>query len=302
MFHLVFCVLPAMVLSAGDTPEPFARVQAVPLPYHQVALEIDGTEIARYHYGPDVPKPFVFPLIGPAGRRVTRLTHPHDPVGHGHHLSVWVGHQNVNDTNFWEWNPNVRILHELIEEYTDGPTRASVTATNIWRDAEGNPVLNERRTTALVALEHNERYLDTTLEITPASEKVVFGKSSFGLFAVRVAKTMSVNDGGGTLRNADGAVGEKEMFWKHVRWIDYTGRVTTDEENGIAFFDHPANPNFPTGWHVRRDGWMGASFTLDGPYELLEGETLVLRYRLYVHDGKATPERIENHWKRFAEE
>lgn len=300
MLHFVLCVLPAVVLSGADIP--FAHVQAVPLPYHQVALEIDGIEAARYHYGPDVPKPFVFPLVGPAGRRVTRLTHPHDPVGHGHHLSVWVGHQDVNGTNFWEWNPDVRIVHQRIEEYTDGPTRASVIASNVWRDAEGKAVLNERRTTALVALENNERYLDTTLEITPASEEVVFGKSPFGLFAVRVAKTMSVHDGGGTLRNADGAVGEKDMFWKHARWIDYTGRVTADEENGIAFFDHPANLNFPTGWHVRRDGWMGASFTLDGPYELLEGDRLVLRYRLYVHDSKATPERIENHWKRFAEE
>ena len=302
MMYLLLSVLPVVVFPAAASHAPFPRVQAVPLPHHQVSLEIDGAEAARYHYGPDLPKPFVFPLIGPSGACVTRLTHPHDPVGHGHHLSVWVGHQDVNGTNFWELNPDMRIAHDRIEAYTDGPVRASVTASNVWYDAGGKAILNERRTTALTALENNERYLDTTLEITPAAGPVVFGKSPFGFFAVRVAKTMSVNDGGGTLRSAGGAVGEEALFWKHARWVDYTGRVTATEENGIAFFDHPANPNHPTGWHVRGDGWMGASFTLHGPNELPEGGKLVLRYRLYVHAGDASPESIEGHWKRFAEE
>ena len=94
---------------------------------------------------------------------------------------------------------------------------------------------------------------------------------------------------------------EKEVFWKQVRWVDYSGRVTPTDVNGIALFDHPSNPRFPTRFHVRNDGWMGASFCKDGPYELAPGDALTLRYRLYAHGPNATPESITQHWKVWAE-
>lgn len=294
----ILCLLPG---AEAERVRPFPRVEAIPLPYHQLAFEIGGVEIARYHYGPDVPKPYLFPFIGPAGRRLTRLTHPHDPVGHGHHLSVWVGHQNVAGVNFWELNPAVRITHERVERIEDGDDRAALVVVNAWRDADGRALMSERRTLALTALEGDERYLDVTLEFSPADGDVELGKTPFGFLAVRVAKTMSVNDGGGLIVNSEGDATEKNVLWKRARWVDYTGPVTADERNGIAFFDHPGNPRFPTGYHVRSDGWMGASFCLEEPYTLAEGAVLRLRYRLYAHDGRATPETIDEHWRRFAD-
>jgi len=117
--------------AAGEQP-PFPRVQAVPMPGCQVAFEIDGIEAARYHYDPSHHRPFVFPLIGPAGRPLTRLTHPHDPDGHGHHLSIWVAHRDVNGTNFWE-DGEARIVHEAIAKYEDGADAASLIVRNVWR-------------------------------------------------------------------------------------------------------------------------------------------------------------------------
>jgi Family of unknown function (DUF6807) len=278
----------------------FPHVQTVPMPDQQIAFEVGGREIARYHYGPSVHTPFVFPLIGPAGRRLTRLTHPHDPDGHGHHLSIWVAHRDVNESNFWEHTNPARIAHQAIEKLTDGAS-GSVSVRNAWLDAEGTPILSERRTTALRPLADGESYLDTTIELAPADGDVTFGKTSFGFFAVRVAKTMSVNDGGGVLRNSEGGVGEKALFWKHARWVDYSGRVTPDTVNGITLLDHPGNPRHPAAYHVRGDGWMGASFCVEEPYVLKKGDTLRLRYRLYAHAARS-PEQIDAHWKQFAEE
>jgi hypothetical protein len=34
-------------------------------------------------------------------------------------------------------------------------------------------------------------------------------------------------------------------------------RVAVTE--GITYFDHAKNPSYPSHWHVREDGWMGAS-------------------------------------------
>ena len=285
-------------LGAGEAP-PFPRVQAVPMPGRQVAFEIDGAEVARYNYDASYHRPFVFPLIGPAGRGLTRLTHPHDPDGHGHHLSIWVSHQKVNGANFWENGP-ARIVHEAIEKLEDGADAAAVVVRNVWRDGDGKALLNERRTIRLHALPNNERCLDLILELTPAGGSVTFGKTPFGFLGFRVAKTMGVHDGGGTIRNSEGGVNEEEVLWKRARWVDYSGRVTPDDVNGLALFDHPGNPRFPTYFHVRNDGWVGASFCYEEPYELDAGETLILRYRLYAHHGNATPEAIDLEWQRFA--
>ncbi len=279
---------------------PFPLVSAVPLPDSRIGFEIAGHEIARYHYGEDAAKPYVFPIIGPAGRRLTRLTHPHDPHGHRHHLSIWAAHQNVNGVNFWEEGNGSRIVHDRIDKIGDGPGAAFVAVFNRWIDPDGKPILDERRKLTLHALDNNERYLDIELQFVPSTDAVVLGKTPFGFLGVRVAKTMSTNDGGGTIRNSEGLVNESEVLWKRARWVDYTGPVKPGVTNGIAIFDHPDNPGFPTHYHVRGDGWMGASLTYEGAMELAEGETLKLCYRLFAHGPDASPDRIDAHWKRFA--
>jgi len=285
--------------AASETVLP--RVQAVPLPDKQVSFEIDGLEVARCHYGPSAPKPYVFPLIGPAGRRLTRLTHPHDPEGHGHHRSIWIAHQDVNGVNFWE-ESSARIVHQRIERYADGREAASITIRNLWQNQEGKALLEERRTVTLRALPRNERYLDIKLEFTPAADPVTLGKTPFGFLGVRVAKTMGVKDGGGTIRNSEGGVNEAGVFRKRARWVDYSGPVSTTARNGITIFDHPDNPRFPSYFRVRDDGWMGTSFCLEAPYEIVKGKTLALHYRLYAHTDEAAPKLIEEHWRRFADE
>ena len=69
---------------------------------------------------------------------------------------------------------------------------------------------------------------------------------------------------------------------------------------GITLFDHPANPNHPTYFHVRNDGWMGASLTYDAPRTIAPEAPLRLRYGLYIHRGVPAPETIERQWQAFA--
>jgi hypothetical protein len=85
----------------GAEPKPVPLMQAIPQAHEQVTFERNALEIARYHYGADLKRPFVFPLIGPAGRSVTRMGHPRDPQTHSHHNSVWISHESVNGANFW---------------------------------------------------------------------------------------------------------------------------------------------------------------------------------------------------------
>ena len=44
---------------------------------HQVQFLVDGRERLRWHFGPQYPRPFFYPLVGPAsGLSMTRMGHP----------------------------------------------------------------------------------------------------------------------------------------------------------------------------------------------------------------------------------
>ncbi len=70
---------------------------------------------------------------------------------------------------------------------------------------------------------------------------------------------------------------------------------------GITLFDHPDNPNHPSYFHVRNDGWMGASLTYDGPRQIAPDKPLHVRYGLYVHSDMKTSADIEKQWKAFGD-
>ena len=280
----------------------FPRMQVIPLPDDKASFRHDGREILRYHFGTTAPKTYCWPLVGPAGRPVIRIGHPHDPVSHRHHRGIWVAHAHVNGMDFWGEDSGSTIRHQAIERYEDGPSRATLVARNVWLGPAGNPVLMERRTLSAMPLPGDECAVDVQLEFEAAEDTVTVGATPFGFLGVRVAKTMSVADGGGTIVNSEGGSDEEGTFWKRARWLDYSGPIAPGRRNGILFLDHPGNPEHPTFWHTRRDGWMGASFSLKNPFRLAKEEKLKLRYRLVAHDGDADPARAEAAWKRFAAE
>lgn len=285
-----------------DSRKIFPGMQVIPLPDEKASFRHEGREILRYHFGTTAPKTYCWPLVGPAGFPVVRIGHPHDPVSHRHHRGIWVAHGKVNKVNFWEENSGSSIRHEAIELYEDGPKGARLVARNVWLSLSREQLLTERRTVGAMALPGGECEVDIQLEFHASECAVTFGEIPFGFLGVRVAKTMSVADGRGTIINSEGGRGEKGTFWKRARWVDYAGPIAPRRCNGIIFLDHPDNPRHPTYWHTRKDGWMGASFTLKQPYDLAKGDKLKLRYRLVVHDGDADPARADAAWKRFAAE
>lgn len=275
------------------------RVQAVPLPNHEVSFQRDGAEVARYHFGPDLRRPFVFPVIGPSGRSLTRMGHPHDPESHSHHNSIWISHNSVNGISFWEDQAKGQIVHRRIVRFDDGMDAAAVLAENAWT-ANNQVLLIEKRLTRAQLLPDDEWLLTIDLDLRPAAGDVTFGKTPFGLVGVRMAKTIGVNDGGGQIRNSEGGVNEAGVFWKKARWVDYSGPITPKAVEGITLMDHPSNPNHPTVFHVRNDGWMGASLTFDGPLTITTNQPLTLKYGFYVHRGTPPLESIERAYKNFA--
>jgi hypothetical protein len=305
MLTMVFCVFvaPVGVAIAQDVPEPkpVPRLQVVPQTYEQASFQRDGVEITRYHFGAGLERPFLFPLIGPSGRSLTRMGHPHDPQGHSHHNSVWMSHVDVGGVDFWSDRRLGTVRHKRIVSYEDEGERSSVTAENEWVDRDDKVLLNETRRVSVVLLEGKEWILVLDSTFTVKDKPVTLGTTPFGLLGVRMAKTIGVHDGGGRIRNSEGGVNEKEILWKRARWVDYSGAIENGRIEGITLFDHPGNPNHPSYFHVRNDGWMGASLTYDSPREIAPDKPLHVRYGLYVHSDMKAPAEIEEQWKRFAQ-
>jgi hypothetical protein len=296
----VVAMLAGTCVMAGE-PRPVPRMQAIPLPHAEIAFTRDGVELARYHFHPEDKRPFLYPIVGPSGISLTRMGHPHDPESHSHHNSVWIAHHDVNGISFWEDRTAPKIAHRRIIKFEDGDGAAFVEVENAWLDRDGKPVMREFRRVTVQTLAGKEWLLVFDLEFRPATEQpVTFGKTPFGVIGVRVAKTIGVHDGGGTITNSEGGLDEAGCFRKPARWCDYSGPVRNGVIEGVTLMDHPKNLNHPVPFHVRDDGWLGAALTLDAPHTIGPGERLRLKYALFIHGNAASAPKIEKLWDEFS--
>lgn len=289
-------------------PPSIARCEVIPLAHQQVSLRIDGVERTRWCFGDDHPRPCFFPLIGPeSGESLTRMGHPGAP-DHDHHQSVWFAHNKLLGINFWANGEPARIRQRSWQVYEDGDDAALMAVLLDWLDGhDPQPLVEQHLVAVLRPLEYGEFTLELQSTFTPRAERIEFQQTNFGFLAVRVARSISAVFGGGRLTNSEGAVGEPAIFGQPARWMDYSGPVPATRdgareaiEEGITYFDHPANPGYPNSWHVRDDGWMACSPCMHTPLTPTREQPLVLRHLLHVHRGPVDADRANTLAESFA--
>jgi len=302
----VLFLLPSLLWAE---PKPLSRVELIPLPEHQVSFQVDGVEKTRWHHGHEYPRPFFYPFNGPSGVSLTRMGHP-GAQNHDHHTSVWFAHHDIDGESYWSYSSKTQIRQKYWYAYSDGDDEAVMATLEGWYNTEGQEVMEQDVVAALIPMENGEHALEVQITFRPtakATEPVEIAKTNFGFFAVRVAKTISAYFGGGKLTNSEGAEDEPNIFGKPARWMDYSGVVAVGQgpdrkavPEGITYFDHPDNPRYPTHWHVRQDGWMGASFCMNEGYSLTADNPLTLRYLLHAHSGAYDPDKAVKVHEDFA--
>jgi hypothetical protein len=276
--------------------DSLSRCRVVPLPDHQVSIQVDGGERLRWHYGPSYPRPFFYPLVGPTGHSLTRMGHPGAP-DHDHHRSIWFAHQDVVGTEFWSEQTAARIRQLEWLCYEDDETEARLAVKLGWFDGHDPQALLEQEVlVALRPLEGQETAVEFSLTFRPTAQRLEFGKTNFGFLGARVAKSLSVHFGGGALTDSEGRSGEPAIFGQAARWVDYSGFVGTRDQaipEGITYFDHAANTGHPACWHVREDGWMIAAPCMQAPLLTTREAPLTLRYLLHAHRGAIDAARAD---------
>ena len=281
------------------------RCQAVPGADQSIALCVDGQVRTAWRFPEFAPRPFLYPVYGPEGTALTRMGHPGAP-NHDHHRSVWFAHHQVLGIDFWSDTGTARIRQTGWLAMQDGEDETAIAVELAWSDGhDPAPLLTQQ---AIIALrpgvaDPEESELEITTTLTPTAEQLELGRTNFGLLAVRVAAGISERFGNGQLSDSEGRRHEKAIFEQAARWVDYSGvvrnRAGKHVKAGLTYFDHPKNPDHPARWHVRADGWMGASLCGRQSLVLSKQAPLTVRYLLHLHRG--TRQHADAVAKRFAE-
>ena len=293
---------------ASDAGE-VRRCEVIPVADHQVSFQIEGVEKFCWNFGESYPRPFFYPFRGPSGAMLTRMGHPGAP-DHDHHQSIWFANNKVNGLDFWGNNKHTTIRQRQWFAYEDGDDEAIMACVLGWMDPDDNAIMQQELVAAIVPMDDSEHALEIQFTTSPTGSqtKVELEQTNFAFLPVRVAKTISAHFGDGGLSNSEGQLGEKDIFAKSARWMDYSGPVAVGEGpprtstiEGITFFDHPSNRNYPTPWHVRDDGWMGAAVNLEQGITLDKNTSLTLRYLLHAHRGAYDHDKATVVHQAFAE-
>jgi hypothetical protein len=328
----LLALTPCGDVAAGKQGDDMTKIVAAK---DHLDFTIAGKLIGRYQIGPDVPKPYLWPLYAPGRVAITRAW-PMEPAGpgtstdHKHQKSAWFCHgdvipegievkdkiKGVKGVDFWsEAKGHGRIVCTGVEKPMSGKDHARVTTKNEWRTADGTKILDETRTIHLYNLGKAWLFvfdIDLAASVVP----VTFGDTKEGSFGVRVSDAITADKpgkagkgkGSGKIENAGGKVGEKGCWGQLSAWCDYSGPID-GKEVGIAIFDDPKNPS-PACWHSRGYGLMAANpFGRDHSFPAMKGRTdlvrlnkgehLRLRYGLLLHTGDAHAGHVAELYQRF---
>jgi hypothetical protein len=287
--------------------------------------------VTTYHIGPDLAKPYFWPLNAPNGVAVTRAwpmekPKPGEQTDHVHQKSGWFSHgdvipegvdvkqkiKGIVGVDFWsEAEGHGRIVCVKVGAPDQAKDHARIVTANEWRTADGVKILDEKRTLSLYLVDR-ERLLVMESDLWADVCPITFGDTKEGSFGVRVRTEMTEEKGKGKITNADGKTGEKGAngCWGRISaWCDYSGPLD-GKEAGITLMADPDNP-YPSCWHVRGYGLMAANpFGRDKSgfpamkgktdlVKLAKGEHLKLRYGILLHDGDVKEGKTAECYEQF---
>jgi hypothetical protein len=291
----------------------------------QINVVIGGKPFTTYYFDPKVAKPYFMPLRSAQGTIITRgfpigntvpPEHQHDRNLEPHQRPMYFGHGNVDGIDFWgeaiypKWSDDTvfgRTVLAKIEEVKDGPDSGTIRALFHLVGPRGRVIADETQAFVFHG-DQQTRMIDCEFTITANhGADVTMGDSKEGSFAIRVVKELYSPPG--HMVNSEGGVGEKEIWGKRANWVDYYGKVGT-EEVGVAIFDSPKSFRHPTYWHARGYGLFAVNpfglreftgdFNNDGSWTIPQGKSLSLRYRVLIHHGDYKQARVADAYQQYA--
>lgn len=299
-----------------------------------IKVLVDGEHFTSYIHAIDPAKPFaaddvlltkpvLYPLRTPSGITVTR-SWPFEKVAgekqdHPHHIGLYFTYDLTNGNNFWNnsRNPLPAIKH-VADIRIDTEGNQTLGAVMNWIGKNGNHLLTEKRLMSFIP-GTDQHIIDVDIELKAVADKVEFGDTKEGMFAIRLAQWLTENAdsrwqlGTGSYLNCHGDEKEKGVWGKRAEWVriqgNKDGRIA-----GIAILNHPTSTNYPTYWHARGYGAFSANplgqyafqrtHRVENPkpfnLTLDKGETAPFKFRVIIYDGPRTKQQLDKEFKKYA--
>lgn len=275
-----------------------------------------GKELfTAFHYQDERIKPYLWPLNVDGETGISRdwpIGEKNKTTDHPHHESFYTAYGDINDTDFWAFSENKGIEKVNDVEFTSDAAYGTITATLTWVKLDGTPVVDEHRTYTFYDTPSEYRIFDlTTTLIAAHGDAKIDDTKEGGMATVRMHDDLREKGGSGTITNSEGGVGSRETWGKPAAWCDYSGSLEGVGNLGITIMDHPTSFRFPSHWHVRDYGLMGAnSFgyshfyeksdpTKNGDLLLKSGDSITFNYRIYLHKGDVNEAQVAAQYANF---
>jgi hypothetical protein len=293
----------AAIFTAGlmiVIPVSAAKITAVKVG-SKINVTIDNKYFTSYIFSDDEKYPFFYPVNGPvSGGSVTSMRNSEYP----HHSSLFFGCDLVNGGNYWqEGLERGKIISVNAEIILQGDDTVIITDECIWSRPGALSPVKDTRKIIITAPSVSVSQIDVEIKMEMLTD-VTIEKTNHSLFSVRMAADLSVKNGG-TMINAQGVKSEKDTFGKTSPWMDSFGK-RGDSTEGLAIFQHPSNPWYPSPWFTRDYGFMSPT-PMYWPENgigifLKKGTVLDLRYRVLVHSGDHIQAKIAEAFEKYKNE
>lgn len=274
----------------------------------------------KYDHG-FLAKPVLYPVHSPSGIVVNRgyplVKIEDESPDHPHHVGVFFTYGSegeINGEDFWGNTTEAQqIKHIKVTKMVSGAGEGTLSTVMHWIDKSGKVLLKENRDMVFYA--GNDEYtIDFTINLTAQDEKVVFGDTKEGMFAIRVAHWLREDKGTGKYLSSEGGQSPvRDNIWgKRARWVRLQGQKD-GKAVGVAILNHPDSVNYPTYWHARGYGLFAANplgqlafqkgRKLKNPQAfnltLQPGQSALFKFRLIIYEGPRTKEQLEQQFKDF---
>lgn len=270
-------------------------------PNESIALIRGNTVLWQFNFNEAQTKPFFHPLAMPTGEVLTAKS----PADHPWHYGLWLSWKTMNGVNYWEEDrktgrPVGKTDWSDVRITTHDDHSAQIEMTLRYHQDDQPPTMTERRSIRVsTPATDGSFHIDWASRFTAKQDVEL--KGSYAGLSLRLAnfeKRAAISSGGKV------EFGDDQRARFQATATDYHGLIE-GRPLGVAFCDHPANLNAPTPWYLIRShvmSFLNPAVVSRQAHQMKSGETFAMRYRVIVHAGHWTTDRLCTEAMRFSRE
>jgi len=272
-----------------------------------LTLSNHSETVWQYNFNNRFGKPYFHPIS--VNHSVLTCVSPPD---HPWHLGLWYSWKYINGVNYWEYTDKFRTaetgyksegITEIVEKEikTNTDFSSEILMKIFYHPVNGSTVLSEERILSiscpfpdgsyLIDVEHLFKALtdNVILDRTPIIGES--GGQSWGGYAGLSARFNQDFTAPGIISLGDSAKCKK-CKWMYMGFNNLAG-----EKVGIAILTHPIFTTNSTSWYVISDQkipfyYYSPAILFDNKIVLKKGETLHLKYRIWMLSGIISKEKL----------